>query len=377
LDYKLVEEEDMVIYGDKENIKKFSSSPIIFADGTFQICPLDWYQLYILNGIIKGERVTFFYVLLKGKTKALYKKMFDKINYLTEGGVYGREYTLIGDFEIMNFDFLGKNVRRKCCHFHFCQSIERNYNEKRHRTKEELKRRKKLKKELMALSLCPLERVEGLFEFIKNSHNKIDEPAENFQIINYFENNYLKGKKVCPMENWNVCGEEHRTNNISESFNRELRHYFSDKSYFNGGKSSSRRYFESLLYQYIRFEIKYNKYKVTRKKNYVLDCKNQIIENIRRNAEIFDEKELLVVLLSILEMGKHKTTKKEQTVTVDDEYFETRNDSQLDNLDGEDGIGNDINELVEETQCMKEEEINEINEPKVYKTVMDKKKHNV
>ena len=41
-------------------------------------------------------------------------------------------------------------------------------------------------------------------------------------------------------------------------------------------------------------------------------------------------------------------------------------------MDGEDGIGNDINELVEETQCMKEEEINEINEPKVYKTVMDK-----
>ena len=116
----------------------------------------------------------------------------------------------------------------------------------------------------MALSICPQERVKNLFEFIKNKHSDINEPTDNLRILEYFENNYLFGK--CPIDFWNVCGEQHRTNNISESFNRELRHYFNDKNYFKGGKSPNRKYFEPLLYKYIKFEVIHHKYKVTKEK---------------------------------------------------------------------------------------------------------------
>ena len=164
LDYKILEEKDMVIYGDQQNISKFKLSQIIFADGTFKVCPQDWYQLYILNGIVDNKRMTFFYCLLKNKTKALYKRMFDAIDKLTDGGIYKRNYTLMGDFEIINFDFLGKNVRKKCCNFHFCQCIERNYNEKRNRTDEDLKKRYKLKKTIDGIVHMPTRESE---EFIR------------------------------------------------------------------------------------------------------------------------------------------------------------------------------------------------------------------
>ncbi len=51
--------------------------------------------------------------------------MFNWINDATEGGIYEREYTLMGDFEILLFDFLPDKVTKKCCQFHFCQGIER------------------------------------------------------------------------------------------------------------------------------------------------------------------------------------------------------------------------------------------------------------
>ena len=221
--------------------------------------------------------------------------------------------------------------------------------------------------------------MKNLFEFIKNKHSDINEPTDNLKILEYFENNYLFGK--CPIDFWNVCGEQHRTNNISESFNRELRHYFNDKNYFKGGKSPNGKYFEPLLYKYIKFEVIQHKYKVTKEKNDNLKCKNEMISFVKKNINLFKDEELLLLLCSVLEMSKHKMTKEGKTekVIIDDEFFETNNDSQIDNINGEDGIGNDVSEILEnqeknlENQEKKIVEI-EMDEPVIYKDVMEKLK---
>ena len=66
-------------------------------------------------------------------------------------------------------------------------------------------------------------------------------------MLKYFDENYIQ-KDGYPKESWNVCGEEHRTNNISESFNRELNHYCKQSNYFNGTINTSVLLFEGTLF---------------------------------------------------------------------------------------------------------------------------------
>ena len=222
----------------------------------------------------------------------------------------------------------------------------------------------------MCLCICPQSRVEKLFKYIKFKH--FEDGKINAKILEYFEDNFMNNP-YCHINHWNVAGEKYRTNNIAESFNRELRHYFGVKNYFNGGKNSNKRYFESLLYQYIKFEVSYGKFKVTRRKNVVLDCKNKMIDSIKKNVDNFkEEEELLIVLRSIMKMGKHRLTKKDQKIIVDDEFFETRNDDQLDNIDGTDGFGSDIDEVIEESQEGVVGTTMEMNKSITYENIMNK-----
>ena len=71
--------DDMIIYSDKKTIEKFKESNYLFIDGTFSICPEGWYQLYTLNGLVKGKRITFFYCLLKKRQMKYIKKCFRKL----------------------------------------------------------------------------------------------------------------------------------------------------------------------------------------------------------------------------------------------------------------------------------------------------------
>ena len=149
--FKLKEFNDMIIYGNKDNIPKFKECSIIFADGTFKVCPIGWTQLYTLNGLVGNRRTTFFYCLLKKKDVPTYIKMFNIIDELTDGGIYQREYTMMGDFEIASFKFLGANVKKKCCQFHFSQCIERNAVGIKRLPKDERKVKRELKKKFESI----------------------------------------------------------------------------------------------------------------------------------------------------------------------------------------------------------------------------------
>ena len=366
--FKLVSQDDMIIYGNPKCIEKFQYTKILFVDGTFKVCPKNWYQLYTFHGLVDNKRTTFFYCLLKNKERSTYEKMFKEINTLTHGLAFTQKYTLMGDFEILLFDFLGNNVVKKCCQFHFCQCIERKAKKIIYKSKEEKKKGKKLKKELMSLSICPRHLVKDMFDRLKEKY-------KDYELIKYFETNYISDKKDgCPIDYWNVSEEQHRTNNFSESFNREIRHYFTVSSYFRTTSKPSIEVFESTLFQYIDYLEKNQKLKRTRRRNIVLECKNELIKNINKYHNLFKSNELFIVLKSIMAMGKHKAKKRiDNTITeedsdgeevfIDEEYFETKKDEDIDNIDDEDGIGNDIEEIKEEinkANRKKEEDIQRI-----------------
>jgi len=282
--------------------------------------------------------------------------MFNIIDEKTDGGIHDREFTLMGDFEIMGFNFLSDKVKRKCCQFHFCQCIERKSKKIRSSSKEERKMKNRIKKELMALSILPMDAVEDTFKYIKEKYGQ-------HPLIEYFEKNFMTNKQY-PIDSWNVNKEEHRTNNISESFNRELRHYFKRSNYFSGGKRPRLMVFEAILFGYMDYKSKCKSMKVSSKRNIVSECKTALIMNLSKHLPLFKTMEdLLFMAITIMKLGKHKAKKeeapketeaknvkvgvekKEETqVIIDEEYFEIENVEDIDNIDGEDGIGNDINE---------------------------------
>ena len=53
----------------------------IYADGTFQVCPSMFMQLFTINGFIHGQQFPLVYALLPSKTRADYNRMF---TYLKE-----------------------------------------------------------------------------------------------------------------------------------------------------------------------------------------------------------------------------------------------------------------------------------------------------
>ena len=273
--------------------------------------------------------------------------MFDIINNLTNEGMMNRNIKIIGDFEIMRFNFLNKyegpngKITRKCCNFHYCQCIGRKAKPI------ETYQRNTLKDELLSLSICPEKRVNDLFECLVKKYGKED------KLMKYF-NDYYMNNKHNPISAWNVSNEEHRTNNVSESFNQELRHYFKKKNYFNGNKQQSVISFERVLYQYINYREKCQKYETTKKRNKIVEWKDLLIKDLIEQEKKFDDEQLLVILRSVLKLGKHKIQKKKvdlrinktgiekdetinskiEEILVDEEYFETKNDECIDNLDG-------------------------------------------
>ena len=302
--------------------------------------------------------------------------MFDWINDATEGGIYEREYTLMGDFEILLFDFLPDKVKKKCCQFHFCQCIERREKKIIYKTEEERKKGKKLKKELMCLSICPEILVESMFNVLKETY-------KSHELIEYFESNYMKERNNCnPIKYWNVGSEEYRTNNYSESFNREIKQFFNRRNYFNGSSKQSLLKFESILYEFIQYESCNKNLKQIKRKNEILQWKNDLIRKISHNYEDFKTRELFIILKAVMKLGRHKSNEKNNNeeeirnnehetnvlndVTVD-EFLENEVILGIDNNIGEienevheeleDGFGNEISEVIEEMN--RDEQLNE------------------
>lgn len=54
-------------------------SPLVFADGTFSISPVQFYQLYTLHGLVFGKVFPLVYIFLNRKTQSLYTKVLQYI----------------------------------------------------------------------------------------------------------------------------------------------------------------------------------------------------------------------------------------------------------------------------------------------------------
>ncbi|CAF1314959.1 unnamed protein product, partial [Didymodactylos carnosus] len=115
----------ILIFSTKKQLKMLKNGSHIYLDGTFDVVPELYFQLYTIHVTYLNHILPAVYVLLPGKKQCLYKTMFKELK------------NLVPDFDPLNvmidFERATINVIKSLfpttvlngCFFHLCQNIYR------------------------------------------------------------------------------------------------------------------------------------------------------------------------------------------------------------------------------------------------------------
>lgn len=78
-DFLLYEDNDIIIFTTKTNLSLLKQSKHWFADGTFKVCPNEFYQLFTLHALLTSTIIPPVYGLLIGKSTKDYNSFLSKI----------------------------------------------------------------------------------------------------------------------------------------------------------------------------------------------------------------------------------------------------------------------------------------------------------
>ncbi|CAF1030017.1 unnamed protein product [Brachionus calyciflorus] len=115
------------IFTTSNNLNLLENSHL-FADGTFDIAPRLFLQTYTIHAIVNGRCLPLVYILLPGKSQALYSRVLDVISSMLKSP----PKSLMLDFEraFINAAHIAfKNISIHGCFFHFKQAIWRKIQE--------------------------------------------------------------------------------------------------------------------------------------------------------------------------------------------------------------------------------------------------------
>ncbi|CAF4780521.1 unnamed protein product [Rotaria sp. Silwood1] len=185
-DFILHEDEHLIIFTTKTNLSILKQNKHWFADGTFKVCPDDYYQLFTLHAMMTNAIIPLVYGLLIGKSNDDYNQFFEK---LFEQDNFQPE-SIMTDYEggtIKSVKEMLPNVLHKGCLFHFSQAVWRQVQNKGLATKyrEDESFRLKIKK-LIALAFLPVDDITTAFNLIVD---EFDEEADD--LLEYFEKTWI------------------------------------------------------------------------------------------------------------------------------------------------------------------------------------------
>ena len=121
--------ERIIIIATKKNLEILCNSDCIYLDGTFKSCPDLFYQLFTLHAFVEGKQFPFVYVLLPGKTRILYDRMFHMLKEACWNTYFQmNSKRIMSDFEcslIPSIAIQFPGSKHKVCFYHFSQAIWR------------------------------------------------------------------------------------------------------------------------------------------------------------------------------------------------------------------------------------------------------------
>ena len=112
-----------IILATKSNIRYLKQSPVWYADGTFDVSPKIFYQMYAIHSPVMGRVLPLVYCLLSNKTSDSYKQIFEVLNDKMGGNTAVQKFR--PDFEkapILEFLNMHPNGAVELCFFHFAQA---------------------------------------------------------------------------------------------------------------------------------------------------------------------------------------------------------------------------------------------------------------
>ncbi|CAF3260105.1 unnamed protein product [Rotaria socialis] len=220
-EFILFEDDEMIIFTTKTNLSLLKSCKHWFVDGTFKVCPEEFYQLFTLHALLKSVIVPLVYGLLIGKKASDYKKNFQKI--LDEDDF--EPESILSDFEsgtIKTIKEVFPNAVHRGCLFHFGQCVWRHIQDNGLSKKYQEDEYFRLNvRKLLSLPFVPTDNVAEAFDIVADD---FEDDADN--IVEYFEKTWIgqrkkrgtgRKKPIFNYELWNVY--ERVINNLPRSNN--------------------------------------------------------------------------------------------------------------------------------------------------------------
>ncbi|CAF3817177.1 unnamed protein product [Rotaria magnacalcarata] len=171
--FVLYEDNSMVIFACDRNLSVSNQCEHWFMDGTFSICPKDYYQLFTVHGMFSDQIVLLVYGLFIGKDTNDYDNFFQQLLLKYD---YEPEPILV-DFEsatLKSTKSIFPDAIQIGCLFHFGQCLWRE-NER---------------EKLMALAFVPVADVIKAYSCLINDFDDDDNP-----LLDYFERVWVGQKK--------------------------------------------------------------------------------------------------------------------------------------------------------------------------------------
>lgn len=181
--------EDILIFYSQTQIDNLRNNTIWSVDGTFQVVPKPWFQLFTISYIINNQLIPSVFIILKNKRQSTYERMYNIINVLNGGFA---PTTVISDFEYSSIKAIANsfpNATIKCCQFHLGQSIIRKVKELNlYYDYLNNNSTKKFIRSLIGLSYVEVDYIRETFIELKNHTNF---PSALNVLYDYFYNNYI------------------------------------------------------------------------------------------------------------------------------------------------------------------------------------------
>ena len=232
--------ERMLVFGDRDMLRKLERASLWLADGTFKVVPNLFFQLYTIHFELPGgTNPSGIYALLPNKTRATYTRLVEAVKSLIPGASPNR---ILLDFESAAMgafrDGFGDSIITGC-YFHLCQSIIRKVNDVGLKVEYEGDSvMNGFIRCLPAISHVPEEHVTEAFDLLIEDMPTDDRVNE---LVTYFEHTYIRGRRrpgrgenygqaIFPVPLWNQynsAGEGiARTTNSVEGWHHSLQSLF-------------------------------------------------------------------------------------------------------------------------------------------------------
>ena len=199
--------ERVSIFGDRDNIQSLLlHRDVWLCDGTFKVCPIQFYQLYTIHIQLAGFYPPCIYALLTNKTEHTYTKLLKGLSAITENT---EPHRILLDFEraaLKAFASHHTGALLKGCYFHLCQAFNRKKNEvglkRLYETNLDLNFSLRLIPAL--ISFEPVEMVNAAFDLVTEEIEKVsdkfdldDSITEKLdEVASYFQRTYIKGETI-------------------------------------------------------------------------------------------------------------------------------------------------------------------------------------